>query len=84
MHQVYRLFNSNSTYSPYAIKTSCWIQILKLQTLGNLWSIPSHYLDDADNYNKEKVINTKKISPTTSINETTTKNFLYFRDNVFY
>ena len=53
-----------------------------MQTLGNLWFIPSHYLEAVDNYNKEKVITTNKITPTTSINETAKmpliKLFLYF------
>ena len=44
--------------------------MLKLQTLGNLWFIPSHYLEAVDNYNKEKVITTNKITPISSINET--------------
>ena len=38
--------------------------------MGNLWFIPSHYLEAVDNYNKEKVITTNKITPTTGINET--------------
>ena len=54
----------------------------KFKTLGNLWFIPSHYLEAVDNYNKEKVITTNKITPTTSINETAKmpliKLFLYF------
>ena len=62
------------------------IQILKLQTLGCLWFIHSHYLEPVDNYNKEKVITTTKITPTTGINETARapllKLFLYFRGNV--
>ena len=41
-----------------------------MQTLGNLWFIPSHYLEAVDNYNKEKVITTNKIPCTTGINET--------------
>ena len=59
-------------------------------TLGNLWFIPSHYLEAVDNYNKEKVVTTNKITPTTGINETAKmpplKLFLYFiiRDNVYY
>ena len=61
--------------------------MLKLQTLGNLWFIPSHYLEAVDNYNKEKVITTNKITPTTGINKNAKmpqlKLFLYFsfRDN---
>ena len=35
------------------------------KTLGNLWFIPSHYLETVNNYNKEKV-----ITPTTGISET--------------
>ena len=54
----------------------------KFKTLENLWCIPSHYLEAVDNYNKEKVITTNKITPTTSINETAKmpliKLFLYF------
>ena len=34
MHQIYQEFNSDSTNGHYAWKTSCWIQILKLQNLG--------------------------------------------------
>ena len=55
MLQIYQQFNSNSTESLH-LKTSCWIKILKLQTLGNLWFIISHYLENVDNNNKEKVI----------------------------
>ena len=58
MHQIYQQFNCNSTNSLYTWKTSCWIKILKLQTLGNLWFITSHYLENVDNNNKEKVITT--------------------------
>ena len=50
--------------------TSCWIQILKLQTLGHLWFVPSHYSKFVDNYNKENVIATNKITPTTGLTET--------------
>ena len=71
MHQTYQQFNCTSTNSLYTWKTSCWIKTLKLQTLGNLWFIPVHYLEAGDNYNKEKVITTNKISPTTGVNETT-------------
>ena len=71
MHQIYQQFNCNSTNSLYTWKTSCWIKTLKLQTLANLWFIPVQYLEAGDNYNKEKVITTNKISPTTGINETT-------------
>ena len=71
MHQIYQQFNSNSTNSPFAWKTSFWIQILKLQTLGHFWFIPSHHLKAVDNYKKEKVIITNKITPATGINETT-------------
>ena len=82
MHQIYQQFNCNSTNSLYTWKTSCWIKILKLQALGNLWFIPSHYLEPVDNYNREKVITTNKITPTTGINETAEmpllKLFLYF------
>ena len=59
-------------------------------TLGNLWFIPSHYLEAVDNYNKEKVVTTNKITPTTGINETAKmpqlKLFLSFiiRDKVYY
>ena len=53
-----------------------------LQTLGIVWFIPSHYLEAVDNYNKEKVIITNKITPTTGINEAAKmpllKLFLYF------
>ena len=70
MYQIYQQFNSNSTNSPYASKTSCWIKIVKLQTFGHLWFIPSHQLEVVDNYNKEKVITTNKITSTTGINET--------------
>ena len=62
----------------------------KFKTLENLWCIPSHYLEAVDNYNKEKVITTNKITPTTSINETAKmpllKLFLYFtfRDKCLY
>ena len=56
-----------------------------MQTLGHLWFIPS--LEAVDNYNKEKMITTNKIAPTTGINETVKmpplKLFLYFRDNVY-
>ena len=71
-------------------KTSCWIKIPKLQTLGNLLFIPSHYLEAVDNYNEEKVITTNKITHTTAINETAKmpllKLFLYFsfRNNVYW
>ena len=55
--------------------------------MGHLWFIPSHHLEIVDNYNKEKVITTNKITPTTGINETAKmpllKLFLYFRDNVY-
>ena len=57
MPQIYQQFNSNSTES-LLLKTFCWIKILKLQTLGNLWFITSHYLENVDNSNKEKVITT--------------------------
>ena len=70
MHQIYQLFNCNSANSIYTWKTSCWIKILKLQTLGNLWFIPSHYLKAVVITNKEKVIATTKITPTTGVNET--------------
>ena len=56
MHLIYQQFNCNSTNSLYTWKTSCWIKILKLQTLGNLCFIPSHYLEAVDNCSKEKVI----------------------------
>ena len=62
----------------------------KFKTLGNLWFISSHYLEAVNNYNKEKVITTNKITPTTSINETAKmpllKLFLYFtfRDKCLY
>ena len=53
-----------------------------MQTLGNLWFIPAHYLEAVDNYNKDKVIAANKITPTTGINETAEipllKLFLYF------
>ena len=49
--------------SPYAWNTSYWMQILKLQTFNYLWFLPSHYLEVADNYNKEKVIVTTKTFP---------------------
>ena len=57
MLQIYQQFNSSSTESLH-LKTSCWIKILKLQTLGNLWFITSHYLENIDNNNKEKVSTT--------------------------
>ena len=41
-----------------------------MQTLGNLWFIPSNYLEAAHNYSEEKVITVKKITPTTVINKT--------------
>ena len=82
MHQIYKQFNSNSTNSLYSYKKSCWIKILKLQTLGNLRFILSHYLEVVDNYNKEKLTTTNKITPTSSIYETAKmpllKLFLYF------
>ena len=40
-----------------------------MQTLANLWFIPSHHLEAEHNYNKEKVITTNKITATTGINE---------------
>ena len=89
MHQIYQQFNCNSTNSLYTWKTSCWIKILKLQTLGNLWLIPSHYLEAVDNCDKEKLIITDKITPTTGINKTATMlllniSFYYsIRDNVY-
>ena len=89
MHQIYHQFNCNSANSLYTWKTSCWIKILKLQTLGNLRFIPSHYLEAVDNYHKEKLITTNKSTPATGINETSKmpllKLFLYFsfRDNVY-
>ena len=70
MHQMHQQFNSNSSNRPYACKISCWIQILKLQTLGHLWFIPSHHLEAKNNYSKEKVVITNEINPTTGINET--------------
>ena len=57
MPQIYQQFNSNSTESLH-LKTSCWIKILKLQTLGNLLFITSHYLENVDNNNREKVSTT--------------------------
>ena len=79
MHQMYQQFNCNT---PNSLETSCWIKILTLQTLGNLWFIPSHHLEAEDNYNKEKIITTNKITATTGINETAKmpllKIFLYF------
>ena len=60
-----------------------------MQTLGNLWFTPSHYLEGVDNCDKEKLITTNKITPTTGINKTVKmlllKMFLYFsiRDNVY-
>ena len=89
MDQIYQQFNCNSTNSPYTWKTSCWIKILKWQTFGNLQFIPFHYLKVVDNYNKEKVITTNKISLTTGINETAKmgllKLLLYFsiRENIY-
>ena len=89
MHHIYQQFNCISTNILYAWKASCWIKILKLQALANLWFIPSHYLAAADNYNEEKVITTNKITPTIGINDTAKmlllKLFLYFstRDNVY-
>ena len=86
MRQIYQQFNCNSISS----LASCWIKILKLQTLRNLWFIPSHYLEARGNCNKEKVITTNKITPTTGINETAKipvlKLFLYFsiRENIYY
>ena len=61
MRQIYQQFNSTLRYS------------LRLRNilLGYLQFIPSHYLEVMDNYNKEKVIVTIKISPTTGITETT-------------
>ena len=38
--------------------------------MSNLFFIPSHQLEPVDNYNKEKLIPTNKITPTTGINET--------------
>ena len=71
--------------SPYAWATSFWILILKLKTLGYLWFIASYYLGVVDNYNKEKVIATNRITPTTRITKTIKisllKLFLYFKDN---
>ena len=82
MHQIYQQFNCKSTNNLYTWKTSCWIKNLKLHTLSNLYFIPSHHLEAVDNYNKEKLITTNKISPTTGINETAEmpllKLFLYF------
>ena len=49
--------------SPYAWKTSYWIQILKLETLNYFWFIPSHYLEFVNNYNEEKVIIIIKTFP---------------------
>ena len=40
----------------------------EVPVLGQLWFIPSHHLKAADNYNKEEVITTNKITPTTGIN----------------
>ena len=72
--------------SPYDWVTSCWIKTLKLQTLDHFWFISSHYIEDVDNYNKEKVA-TNKITPTAGITDTTKipplKLFLYFRDSVY-
>ena len=88
MYQIYQQFNRNSTNSLYTWKTSRWIKILNLQTLSNLWLIPSHYLEAVDNYINEKLVTNNKITPTTGINETSKmpllKIFLYFsiRDNV--
>ena len=42
----------------------------KVADLGNLWFIPSHHVEAGNNYNKEKIITTNKIAPTTGINET--------------
>ena len=56
--------------------------------MSNLCFIPSHHVEAADNYNKEKLITTKIVTSTTGINETAKmpllKLFLYFsiRDNV--
>ena len=89
MQQIYQQFNPKSTNNLYTWKTSCWIRNLKLQTLSNLYFIPSHRLEAVDNYNKEKLITTNKITPTTGINETVKmpllKLFLYFsiRDNLY-
>ena len=50
--------------------------------MSNLCFIPSHHVEAADNYNKEKLITTKIVTSTTGINETTKmpllKLFLYF------
>ena len=63
----------------------------KVTYFGQLysWFIPSHYLGAVDDYNKEKVMTTNKITLTTGINETAKipplKHFLYFsiRDIVY-
>ena len=67
MHQIYQNSLTLLSDSPYA---------LKLQNLGHLWFIPSYYLEVVDNYNKEKVIFTNRIAPTTVIIETTKMSLL--------
>ena len=61
------------------------MKTLKLQTLGNLCYISSHSLEAVDNYKKEKVITTNKVTPNTGINKTakTSPLFQYQRQYIY-
>ena len=59
----------------------------KFSDFGPLLVYSSHYLGAVDNYNKEKVIATNKITPATGVTKTNEvpplKLFVYFRGNIY-